>query len=858
MAQYAHIVADFIDRYAARGITLDGFQIEAIEALAAHSDVLVSAPTGAGKTVVAEFAVDLALARSKRCIYTAPIKALSNQKYKDLVSVHGADNLGLLTGDVTINREAPIVVVTTEVLRNMTLHRDDSLIDVGYAVLDEVHYLADPFRGPVWEEIILTLPSHVRLVSLSATIANIDEFSGWLRSVRGRTTTVFTDFRPVPLEQLVMRGKKLLPLYKDGETNPALLNGSPSQPGSPAGMRLRTIELLGARDMLPAIEFIFSRKGCDRAVGDLLDAGIYLTTREQAREVRKRLDVIRADLSAEDARAIKFGFWSKAFCRGFGAHHAGMFPALKELAEELMDAGLLKLVYATGTLALGIDMPVRTVVVESLRKFNGQDFVDLSATEYIQLIGRAGRRGKDTVGYAVIMDSADLDVAELADIGSGKVEPLESVFFPSYNTVVNLLDSYSYADARAVMGTSFAQYQRNADLGQIEARALRIRERLRKVEAELADTCGRGDVVDYLRLREQAGRASKAERKRAKEAYREKVADSWHAVRTGKLYAYARDGHLEYGVALSIAARKIRFVSIFGELVWLYRDELSAELREVGEIPMPFGVSLKSPQVREDIALAMIDEIEERSELGVDLDLEASWDRFAVRSSPELERHSVHLCPDVAEHIDDGAELLSLDKRLADLEALRASYDDSVARDFDATANVLRVLGYIQGEDLGSAAMTLQSIHNEADLLIVESLKEASVKALSAAEFAGLISGFLGDRRLGTPLPRRGSLRAAWDAVERNHAYLVGLESDHGITRTPECMPGSCDAFTAWAEGANLSTVLGMSRLVVGDFISANRRLIDVLGQLADSDPSSWVAKKAFEARDLVRKWAWL
>lgn len=857
MTHYADIIADFVDRYAAWGISLDGFQIEAIEALAAHNDVLVSAPTGAGKTVVAEFAVDLALARSQRCIYTAPIKALSNQKYKALVATHGTENVGLLTGDVTVNREAPIVVVTTEVLRNMTLHRDDALRDVGYAILDEVHYLADPFRGPVWEEIILTLPSHIRLVSLSATIANIDEFSGWLRSVRGRTATVCSDFRPVPLEQFVMRGKRLLPLYTDGDINPALLSGGSAQAKSPASMRRRIIEVLGARDMLPAIEFIFSRKGCDRAVGDLLDACVYLTTREQAREVRRRLDVIRADLSDEDARAIRFGFWSKAFCRGFGAHHAGMFPALKELAEELMDAGLLKLVYATGTLALGIDMPVRTVVVESLRKFNGQDFVDLSATEYIQLIGRAGRRGKDKVGYAVVLDSPDLDAEVLGDIGSGKVEPLESVFYPSYNTVVNLLDSYSYADARAIMGTSFAQYQRDADLGQIEARALRIRERLRTVEAELAGSCERGDVVEYLRLRERAGRASKAERKRAKEAYRAKIEQSWQGVRTGKLYAYARDGHLEYGVVLSLAPRKIRFTNIYAELVWLYRDELSAELREVGEIPMPFGVSLKDPQVREDIALAMIDAIEERSELGVDLDLEASWDRFAVRTSPELERHPVHLCPDVADHIDDGAELVSLDQRLTDLETLRASYDESVARDFDATANVLRTLGYIQGERLGSVAMALQEIHSETDLLIVESLKEAAVQELSAAEFAGLVAGFLADRRLGTATPRRHSLRAAWAAVERNYRYLIDLEHANGIQRTPECMPGSCDAFAAWAEGADLNAVLGMSRLVVGDFISANRRLIDVLGQLGAVE-ASWVSDKALEARELVRKWVWI
>lgn len=863
------IVSNFIDRYADRGIYLDDFQREAIESLARGHDVLVSAPTGAGKTVVAEFAVEMALATESRCVYAAPIKALSNQKFKDLAERLGEENVGLLTGDQTINPSAPIVVVTTEVLRNMLFQRDTSIGDFGYAVLDEVHYLADPFRGPVWEEVILQLPSHVRLVSLSATVSNVEEFSSWLRSVRGNTTTVVSTVRPVPLEQFVAKNRRIVPLYKaDGELNPSLNNSRGADDrrrrgrGTPPARRMKILESLQEQNMLPAIHFIFSRKGCDRAVGDLLDSNIFLTSREEGQEIDRRLSALRKELTDEDARAIRFGFWAKAFKRGIAAHHAGMFPALKELAEKLMEDGLLRLVYATGTLALGIDMPVRTVVLEDLIKWNGQDFVELSATEYTQLIGRAGRRGKDTHGNAVVLDSGDLDVHSLADLGSGRVEPLESAFFPSYNSVVNLLAYHSYGDARAIMGTSFAQFQRNADLGQIEARSLRIRNRLTELSADLEAECSRGDVAEYLRLRQRAGRASKAERKRAKAAYREYIEDSWEAVQTGHLYAYARNGELEYGVVLSAGPSKLRLVNIFAEKVWLHRNDLSAEMRDLGTISMPFGMSPKDPSVREDIAESIIDAVGERTELGIDRDLEGSWDRFAVRSTPELENHPVHTCPDVEEHVAAGRELLALENSLNDLEELRESFDESVAREFDATAGVLRSLGYIQGEGdsikLSVGAELLRGIHNEADLLIALSLNESALESLSSEEFVGMCSAFLCDRRLGDDMPRDPRLRGAWKAIERNFDYLVQKEADAGIARTSMPMPGGVEAFVAWARGGDLESVMQMSKLTVGDFISANRRLIDLLGQLINVGEGTWVEQRSREGRDLIRRWDWI
>ncbi|MEW6919170.1 DEAD/DEAH box helicase [Trueperella pyogenes] len=865
------IAENFIDRNRARGIDLDDFQLEAIAALGNNRDVLVSAPTGAGKTVVAEYAVELALARSLRCIYTAPIKALSNQKYRDLAEEIGHEHVGLLTGDQTINRDADILVVTTEVLRNMLFHHDDIVNDIGYVVLDEVHYLADEFRGPVWEEIILQLPAHVRLVSLSATISNVEEFSSWLSSVRGPTEVIVSTTRPVPLVQHVAIQRRLEPLFVGERISPRLIQAHEGPHGyrrrqTSFARRKRVLKQLQDHDLLPAIEFVFSRKGCDRAVADLLDSGLTLTNCAQQRQILARLNSLRAELSDEDQRAIRFNFWAKAMTRGFAAHHAGMFPALKELAEDLMEEGLLKLVYATGTLALGIDMPVRTVVLEDLQRWNGADFVALTATEYTQLIGRAGRRGKDKVGHAVVLDTDDLDIVALADLGSGRVEPLHSAFFPSYNSVVNLLAFHTYEDARALMGTSFAQYQRNAELGEVRGRIARIRARLDTLETELSEECRAGNVPDYLRLRRRSERASKAERKRAKREYQQKMADSWAAARTSRLYVFARSGELDYGVVLSVGA-KLRMVNLNAEMIWLRENELSSELRDLGTIPLPFGMSPKNPQVRADIAEVMWRAVGERIELGTDRDLTGSWDRFAVRETDKLAAHPVHHCPDLAAHVERGAEFTSLLANLEALEKESEAFDDSVAKEFDATAAVLARLGYLQPAQSGrtdeglvklaAGAAMLRGIHNEADLLIVMSLGEAAFAELSAQDFAGVCSAFLCDRRLGVDVPATPALRSAWQAIERNRQFLEAIEDKHGIERTVQPYPGGMEAFTAWAGGADLESVLSMG-LVVGDFISANRRLIDLLGQIAQVAPSEYLRDIAGQARELIRRWEWL
>ena len=444
-----------LTRFQARyDFTFDDFQRQACRALSAGHGVLVAAPTGSGKTVVGEFAVHLALAEGRKCFYTTPIKALSNQKYSDLARVHGPAAVGLLTGDNSINGEAPVVVMTTEVLRNMLYAGSATLAGLGYVVLDEVHYLADAFRGAVWEEVIIHLPESVRVVALSATVSNAEEFGDWLTQVRGGTTVIVDEHRPVPLWQHVLAGGRLYDLFAGaGQVNPELLRLARREAAAPARRgrggprparfrppyRPEVIKRLDAAGLLPAITFIFSRAGCDAAVRQCLDAGLRLTTPEEAAAITEVAERGSATVPEADLPVLGYAEWLAGLQRGIAAHHAGLLPAFKEVVEELFEAGLVKAVFATETLALGINMPARTVVIERLDKWNGDSHAPLTAGEYTQLTGRAGRRGIDVEGHAVVLWQPDLDPAMVAGLAGTRTYPLISSFRPSYNMAVNLV-----------------------------------------------------------------------------------------------------------------------------------------------------------------------------------------------------------------------------------------------------------------------------------------------------------------------------------------------------------------------------------------------------------------------------------
>ncbi|HEU5484907.1 MAG TPA: DEAD/DEAH box helicase, partial [Microlunatus sp.] len=568
-AQSTPELTAFADGY---GFVFDDYQREACARLEGGSGVLVAAPTGAGKTIVGEFAVWLALQRGRKAFYTTPIKALSNQKYADLVRRHGAQNVGLLTGDSTINSEAPVVVMTTEVLRNMIYASSTTLDNLGFVVMDEVHYLADRFRGAVWEEVIIGLAESIQLVALSATVSNAEEFGDWLSEVRGEMAVVVSERRPVPLFQHVLVGKRLYDLFADeaptavalpsqatAEVNPALVKVSKEEArhvrddsrrprgrsgkgkravaygsgayggaahrsrtdardGRPRSLAVASrpdlVQALDAEALLPAIVFIFSRQGCDAAVGQLLASGIRLTSAEERSELAGIADRHVTGLSAVDLRALDYDKFVEALQRGIAAHHAGMLPAFKEAVEEAFVRGLVKAVFATETLALGINMPARSVVLEKLVKYNGETHADITPGEYTQLTGRAGRRGIDVEGHAVVVWQPGLDPRAVAGLASRRTYPLKSSFAPTYNMAVNLVGAVGRDRARSLLEQSFAQFQTDRSVVGLARSLTRNTEAISELWGKAS--CDRGDFEAYARLRaEISGLEAEASRERS-------------------------------------------------------------------------------------------------------------------------------------------------------------------------------------------------------------------------------------------------------------------------------------------------------------------------------------------------------
>ena len=493
----------------------DPFQINACHAVEDGKGVLVAAPTGAGKTVVGEFAAYFALQAGKKCFYTTPIKALSNQKYSEFVAKFGEDRVGLLTGDTSINGEAEILVMTTEVLRNMLYAGSNTLVNLGCVVMDEVHYLADKFRGAVWEEVLIHLMESVQVISLSATVSNAEEFGQWLGEVRGQTEVIVSEIRPIPLFQHVLIGNRLLDLFEQpGRINPEILQrereairrsslgrnrrGTFAEPSDRLS-RADIIEKLQRENLLPAITFIFSRIGCDSAVKQCLQAGLRLTTPEEREEIRSTALRYTQNIAEEDLEVLGFNQWLNALERGIAAHHAGLLPTFKGAVEDLFQRGLVKAVFATETLALGINMPARTVVLEKLVKFNGEAHVPITPGEYTQLTGRAGRRGIDIEGNAVIQWSPTVDSAAAAGLASTRTYPLRSSFSPSYNMSINLIAQFGKERARRSLESSFAQFQ-------ADRAVVGLTRQIRKNEAAMQELiqdaqCHLGDFAEYARLR---------------------------------------------------------------------------------------------------------------------------------------------------------------------------------------------------------------------------------------------------------------------------------------------------------------------------------------------------------------------
>ena len=857
------------------GFAPDVFQRRAIAALLDGRSVLVAAPTGAGKTVVGEFACHDALRTGGRAFYTTPIKALSNQKHRDLVRTYGEAQVGLLTGDRNVNGDAPIVVMTTEVLRNMIYEGSSALDQLRSVILDEVHYLADRSRGAVWEEVIVQLPQRVQIAALSATVSNAEDVGEWLREVRGGCDVIIEEHRPVPLRHHYFVNDRVYPTFRAGKKQGAskehrerasqALAGVPnpdvvmlekqartrnrvtSKGRRIPGAKLRwpgrpqTIDELAARRWLPAIMFVFSRQGCEKAVEQLLAAGVRLTSPADREEIATLVDTMVGDLPAADLEVLGFGRWRAGLLDGVAAHHAGMVPAFKEVVEVLFQRGLLQVVVATETLALGINMPARTVVIERLEKWNGESHVLLSPGEYTQLTGRAGRRGIDDIGHAVVLYQRDLDFRTVAGLVGTRTYPLHSSFAPSYNMAVNLLRRHDLEQAEALLARSFAQHEADASVARTNER---LSEQL---------TCEHGDWSAYWALRREVSSREKREAKERRRAATDRVRTAIAALTPGDVLHLPWLGRRGLAAVVGVHLTKkgtpiAQLVVDDKALTKVGPRELDAPPEPVEQVRLPSAGNPRQSSFRHDVAVAL----RQLDPPGIDL--------FADRTPPadpqrdpgpsvevqqlhaDVRAHPCHACPDRAEH-----EVWQhrADELLDEADRLRAQVEratGSLVRQLHRILRVLTDLGYVSEDpdDLQpaptDAGRMLAGVYSEVDLLVAEALRRGLLDDLDASELAGIAALFLYTPRGGDPTERPElptvALYEATESVLELAEELRHLETAAGVRPLRDLDAGFVAAAWRWAGGSDLDAALGDLEVTGGDFVRNVKQIADLVGQL--------------------------
>jgi ATP-dependent RNA helicase HelY len=843
---------------------LDPYQWDAVDAVDRGLSVLVAAPTGSGKTVVAEYAIERALDRGGKAFYTTPLKALSNQKYGDLVAKHGSGRVGLLTGDNALNSEAPVVVMTTEVLRNMLYERSDTLRGLVSVVMDEVHYLQDPYRGAVWEEVLIHLPMSVGVVCLSATISNAEEFGEWIGTLRGETRVVIEEKRPVPLEHHYLVGHRLHPMHveQDGVLlpNPYVVSIDQHElksktfyrrgSGLPQHERIsrpregyrrvyvprreEVVEVLAEHGMLPAIYFVFSRSGCDRSVQWLRESGVRLTTREEAGRIRDRAESRAAWVDEEDLVTLGFYEFLEGLMAGVAAHHAGMLPLFKETVEELFEAGLVKVVFATETLSLGINMPAKTVVIEDLWKFQGERHELLTPGEYTQLTGRAGRRGIDALGHAVVVYQRQVPFERVAGLAATRTYDLSSSFRPSYNMAVNLVRNYTPEQAHHLLNSSFAQFLADRGVVSLERARTRDREALDGYRKNMV--CELGDFDEYWGFLETARRLREEDRRGREQARGDAVRDAVAGLRPGEVIDVPRAKRR--GLAVVITSRDGRATvlsqdrSFFRLSVKDFVDPPAVLTR----ISLPRTGSARSARYRRDVAARLVSlrvKFPKPSRRRAD----AKVEREASKLEALAEGHPCHSCPERAKHERWAARASQLEQQLRGVERRIRVRVETLGHQFDRVLAVLEALGYVTGWSVSEKGRLLARIYGEGDLLVGEALASGLLRGLSPPEVAALLSSVVYEGRERVPLA--GEMPTAqtverYDQLQRIWRRIRRIEDEQTVQLCRELDAGFATPVFHWAEGKPLEDVLQETEMAPGDLVRNCKQLNDLLRQIED------------------------
>ncbi len=871
-------------RFAARyPFALDAFQMRAIEALHEGESVLVAAPTGSGKTVVAEFAVDRALDADRKCFYTTPLKALSNQKFGDLVARLGAAKVGLLTGDNAINGDAPVVVMTTEVLRNMLYERSEALDGLVTVVMDEVHYLQDPYRGGVWEEVLIHLPLSISVVCLSATISNAEEFGEWIGTLRGVTRVVIEEKRPVPLEHHYLVGRELHPMHveQNGQAapNPYVVSldreevryktyyrrgsGTAQHQRIPrpreghrrvyVPRREEVAEVLADQGLLPAIYFVFSRAGCARSVEWLMGAGIRLTTSEEASRIRTFAEMRAAWMDEEDLKTLGFYDFQDALAAGIAAHHAGMLPVFKETVEELFEAGLVKIVFATETLSLGINMPARSVVIEDLWKFQGERHELLTPGEYTQLTGRAGRRGIDELGHAVVVVQRNVAFERVASLASTRTYELTSSFRPSYNMAVNLVRNYTRDEAHHLLNSSFAQFLADRGVVTLERELERDRTQLATFHEQMR--CDLGDFAEYWALREKAMGVRDGFRKGRERARTEGIREGLAALRPGDVIFVPRARRRGLAVVLSVREGRPTVLAQDRKYFRLGMRDFPEPPTALTKIPLPRSGSVRSARYRRDLAakLVALDVRPPRKPRG---GVDAKVEREAAKYERQAEAHPCHACPDRPEHERWATRASQVDQQIRGLDRRIRTRTETLARQFERVLAVLEELGYVHGFAIEPKGRTLARIYGEGDILMAEALADGLLDGLQPSEVAAVVSTIVYESRERTP---RTSEMPTAASVERYETFrgiwrrVRGAEDRHQVELCRELEDGFAAPIHRWAQGESLEDVLRETDMSPGDFVRTCKQLLDLLRQIEEVAPEG-VADLVRRAREAVNR----
>ena len=767
---------------AAQPWPLDRFQIEAIDKLDSSRGVLVSAPTSSGKTVVAEYAIFRALRENAQAIYTTPLKALSNQKYRDFQRQNGEATVGLVTGENSLNEYAPVVVMTTEILRNVIYEDPRRLRDVRYVILDEVHYIDDFPRGSVWEEIVVQAPSHIKLVGLSATIGNYRELAEWMTQNRGRIETVFTDRRPTELKLWLAIQNRFLPLLgADGQVNQRAwelasrdeeaayrVHGYRSLPSNDM---LQVVGGLERQHMLPAIYFIFSRRGCREALQRCAYHSLDLTT-ELEKEAIERIatDRLRELKDADEVALYNRMVDGSMLRRGLAVHHAGLLPFHKELVEELFQAGLIKVVFATETLSLGINMPAKAVVVSSFTKFDGVNFSTLTTGELTQLMGRAGRRGIDTIGHGVILKEADVEVGTIYEVAMGEGLVVESKFLPNYNMVLNLLRIHSAEDAELLMSRSFGQFQKQLAAEQTRERLVNVRRQLGDARAvwQCDHGCTLADMAEYHRIEDRRRGLRVELRRLRREAFPA-------GVPRGRARGRGR-GRGPRQHAVGPIGREIA--------------RLDGEMKE-----------LNSKQRR-------------------------------LRPAR---------CPHFADHMAAYAEVHVLEKELQDGERTLSGSFDEYARKFRRLRRVLVESGFLKDDQPTDKGTLASRVYGENTLLVTEAVWLGHLDGLGPEELCSVLvmlsaeDRVRGDRERGSRQPRRYPTPGVAQVTRLLRSlYFRFAELERDLDE-PNLRPPSYDYIDfayRWAAGEPLDTIPLPPNVDIGDAIKSMKQLYSLLRQL--------------------------